>query len=186
MPKGGYKAGGGRPRGVKDGHRRTRPKNLKYKVKPKEKKVEEEVVIKKKLGRPKKVVVAEVVKEKVAKKRVVKERIAKPPVVETKPQEPIQPPIPVTGNAVNEAIANGEELDSLAYAMKIINDPTADPDLRSRLAIAALPYQHARVDGVGKKQAKEDAAKSAGGGRFAQGKPPSGLKLVGSGGGENK
>lgn len=74
--------------------------------------------------------------------------------------------------------AEGEKLEPLEYMLKVMNDPTENPDMRARMAIAAAPFRHARKgEGVGKKQEREDRAKAAGGGRFAPSAPPS-LKVV--------
>ncbi len=71
---------------------------------------------------------------------------------------------------------NQEEgkFDPLTYALKVINDPDADPELRARLAIAALPFFHSKVQ-EGKKSKKEESnekAKTAGSGRFKVSMPP--------------
>ena len=74
--------------------------------------------------------------------------------------------------------AEGEKLEPLEYMLKVMNDPTENPDMRARMAIAAAPFRHARKgEGVGKKQEREDRAKAAGAGRFAPSAPPI-LKMV--------
>ena len=72
----------------------------------------------------------------------------------------------------------GEKLEPLEYMLKVMNDPTENPDMRARMAIAAAPFRHARKgEGVGKKQEREDRAKAAGAGRFAPSAAPK-LKVV--------
>ena len=74
--------------------------------------------------------------------------------------------------------AEGEKLEPLEYMLKVMNDPTENPDMRARMAVAAAPYRHARKgEGVGKKQEREDRAKAAGAGRFAPSAAPI-LKMV--------
>jgi len=36
----------------------------------------------------------------------------------------------------------------LEWIIDIINDPDADIEVKSRLAVAALPFQHPRIDSV--------------------------------------
>jgi hypothetical protein len=58
---------------------------------------------------------------------------------------------------------------ALDYAMGVINDPEAPLDAKVRLAIAAMPFQHAKlVDAPQDKRSKAaDAAEAVGVGRFA-------------------
>lgn len=63
----------------------------------------------------------------------------------------------------------------LDYLLQLMNDASADPIRRDRAAIAAAQYVHLRKDQGGKKEAKEDKAKSAASGKFAAAAPP---KLV--------
>jgi hypothetical protein len=66
-----------------------------------------------------------------------------------------------------------EELLPLEFMLKIMNDPKENKELRSRMAIAAAPFCHARIaDGKGKKQEKDEKARDAGKGKFAPGRPP--------------
>jgi hypothetical protein len=50
----------------------------------------------------------------------------------------------------------------LEWIIDIINDPDADIEVKSRLAVAALPFQHPRLESVpadgGKKERKAKAA----------------------------
>jgi len=70
-----------------------------------------------------------------------------------------------------------EDLEPLDYMLKVMNDPNEDKELRARMAIAAAPFVHARKgEGQGKKQDKDDRAKTAGAGKFKAGTAP--LKRV--------
>lgn len=64
----------------------------------------------------------------------------------------------------------------LEYMLRVMNDPTADPSRRDRMAMAAAMFVH-RKPGEGKKDEAADRAKKAGTGRFAPGLPPA-LKAV--------
>jgi hypothetical protein len=66
---------------------------------------------------------------------------------------------------------------ALEFAMSVINNPAETIDARIRMAIAAMPFQSAKLEsiGAGKKDAKAEAAKAASSGRFAAPAPP---KLV--------
>jgi phage terminase small subunit len=76
-----------------------------------------------------------------------------------------------------KADAAKENLDPLAYMLKVMNDTKIDPTRRDRMAISAAPFCHARKgEGQGKKSEKDDKAKAAGVGKFSAGTPP--LKLV--------
>jgi len=62
--------------------------------------------------------------------------------------------------------------------LKVMNDPTENPDMRERMAVAAAPYRHARKgEGQGKKEDLADRAKQAWAGKFAPSAPPI-LKMV--------
>jgi phage terminase small subunit len=73
--------------------------------------------------------------------------------------------------------AADENLDPLAYMLKVMNDPEEDKNRRDRMAIAAAPFCHPRKgEGLGKKEEKDNKAKSAGSGKFAPSAAP--LKVV--------
>lgn len=65
-----------------------------------------------------------------------------------------------------------ENLTPLDYMLKVMNDPAADRDRRDRMAIAAAPFVHNRGDGKGKKDERQERAKSAASGKFATSSPP--------------
>jgi hypothetical protein len=54
------------------------------------------------------------------------------------------------------------DLSPLAYLLSIVRDPKADAGRRDRLAIAALPYCHARLAEKTKKAVEAEAAEQAG------------------------
>ena len=69
--------------------------------------------------------------------------------------------------------AKSENLMPLDYMLKVMNDGNEPKERRDRMAIAAAPFCHARIaEGKGKKQEKDDKAKTAGAGKFAPGRPP--------------
>lgn len=55
----------------------------------------------------------------------------------------------------------------LDYMLNVMNDETADDDRRDKMATAAAPYMHLKKGEGGKKDEKQEAAKSAGRGKFA-------------------
>ena len=73
----------------------------------------------------------------------------------------------------DKKLENSDRLEPLDYMLAVMNDQTADKERRDRMAIAAAPFRHARIaEGKGKKQEKDDKAKTAGAGKFAPGRPP--------------
>lgn len=56
--------------------------------------------------------------------------------------------------------------DSMSYAMAVINDPTVNGERKDRLAIAMMPFQHAKIaeKPLGKKEQQALDAKRAGNG----------------------
>jgi phage terminase small subunit len=55
------------------------------------------------------------------------------------------------------------DLSPLAYLLSVIRDPEANPARRDKLAIAVLPFCHARLAEKTKKSVEAEAAKEAGG-----------------------
>lgn len=80
---------------------------------------------------------------------------------------------------IPEEVGSGtaENLDPLAYMLRVMNDPKADRDRRDRMAIAAAPFIHPRANGKGKKETREERARAAGSGKFKPSSPPN-LKLI--------
>jgi hypothetical protein len=56
-----------------------------------------------------------------------------------------------------------EKLSPLEYLIGVINSPDVDPHRRDTMALAAMPYCHAKVEGrpISKKQQVEKAARKA-------------------------
>jgi phage terminase small subunit len=55
----------------------------------------------------------------------------------------------------------------------VMNDPTVDEKIRLQAANWAAPYFHPKASmAKGKKEEREDKAKSAGAGRFSASQPP--------------
>jgi phage terminase small subunit len=65
--------------------------------------------------------------------------------------------------------------DPVQFLLEVMVDPDADPKMRVRAAIAAAQYRHTKKGDGGKREDQANAAKKAGGGRFAPSAPP---KLV--------
>ena len=87
-----------------------------------------------------------------------------------KPAEAVKLSIPVP---VTESL---QHKDAKMFLMALMNDLEADIKIRADAAKALLPFQHAKVE-AGVKDAKADAAKKAGAGKFGASAPP---KLVSS------
>lgn len=79
--------------------------------------------------------------------------------------------------AVQPPEVNAGDKTPLEYMLAVMNDPEVDAARRDRMAIAAAPFQHARVGENNKREEKKDAAKEAAAGRFAPSAPPM-LKAV--------
>ncbi len=86
-----------------------------------------------------------------------------------------------TARKVNSPPEAGSPDDGLVFAefddprdflTAVMNEQSAEPRLRVDAAKALMPYVHGKVADQGKKEARQDAAKEAGRGRYAQGKPP--------------
>jgi phage terminase small subunit len=66
----------------------------------------------------------------------------------------------------SDADALGESESPLDFMLRIMRDPTADSDLRVRMAVAAAVYVHPKPEASKKEDAKEAAGK-VGKGRLA-------------------
>ena len=74
-------------------------------------------------------------------------------------------------------VADGEQLTPLEYLLKLMNDPNSDKEMRFRAAVEAAKYVHIRMDTTaGKKDEKAERARAASSGKFAPSAPP--LKRV--------
>ncbi len=104
----------------------------------------------------------------------LKPRAKKKPKVFSDLKPSKKPPIP--RDIQTEALA--ENLEPLAYMLKVMNDPGESKERRDRMAIASAPFCHPRKgEGAGKKEEKSERANSAGEGRFRASAPPV-LKIV--------
>ena len=80
-------------------------------------------------------------------------------------------------NVAGVLSAANAEVSPLEYMLELIRNPLIDPARRDKLAIAAAPYCHARLDGAGtaakgKKEAQKEAAIETAGGKFRAGEAP--------------
>lgn len=184
MPSGGYRPGGGRPKGSKDKKPRKKRTDFGKKKKPNktpkpktpiqtpETELNERIKklleagtsakakafrdLANRLATGQKLTAAEM-KAMVMLERELTETVKVPPDI--------------------AADADAEDLDPLTYMLKVMNDQGADKDRRDRMAIASAPYLHKKADeSKTKKQELEDRAKAVSGGRFAPSAPP--LKRV--------
>jgi len=71
--------------------------------------------------------------------------------------------------------ASGAKLTPLDYMLKIMNSDEADDGRRDRMAVAAAPFVHTKMGEGGKKEQKQEAAKTAARSKFA---PAAAPKLV--------
>jgi len=62
--------------------------------------------------------------------------------------------------------------DPLVWLLALMNEPRAKVFDRRNAAQTAVPYVHGKKGDAGKKELKEQAAKEAGKGKYAAGKPP--------------
>jgi hypothetical protein len=69
-------------------------------------------------------------------------------------------------NAVQALRTGGKRYKTaLEWAMDYINDPSGEVEIKSRLAVAAMPYQHPKIESIpaqgGKKEQQKAAAAEA-------------------------
>lgn len=165
MPKGGYRPGGGRPKGVKDSKPR---KGTEAQIGAE--KIRQMLTLgmqaKKKFYHEFLVRVANQDKKQVPLSIAEKNLMNKLAIeLAAELKDPVEPGV-------------SEDLQPLEYMLRVMNDPKEDPAVRRQMAAAAAPYCHPRKGeaGTGKKEEKSDRAKEAGRGRFAPSKIP--LSLV--------
>jgi len=172
MSRGGYRAGAGRPKGAKD----KKPRKLSKKSKAGRKTVssKEKASIKKLLS------LSLSAKAKMYQGFLLKINSGQPL---TKKEKDMMDSI---GAELADTVEDGgvkrtskdKDIDPLTYMLKVMNDDTADPERRDRMAGMAAPYVHAKVDkNTSKKQEQAARAKKAGSGRFSAADPPK-LKAV--------
>ena len=176
MPSGGYRPGGGRPRGSKDSKPRKPRKTARRRAKKAPKPTDEE---REKIRK----MMSFDLKAKAAMYQDFLVKISKGgklTLAEKKVMVKIGAELAGEGSAEKPAGKPGEaeRKDPLGYLLDIMNDSQADPELRFRAAATAAPFVHPKAgEAKGKKDLKEQAAKAAGGGRFAPNKPPI-LKVI--------
>jgi len=166
MSRGGYRVGGGRPKGIVETRPRRRKKpagdsdqakirqTLSVGIKAKAKLYQEFL---RRIGRNENLTLTE-------KKLMLKLGDELAAEIGEKPPESVE---------------TGEKLKPLAFMLRVMNDATEPRDRRDRMAIAAAPYVHPRKGevGTGKKEDKMDRARTAGAGKFRASPSPS-IKLV--------
>ena len=86
-----------------------------------------------------------------------------------KPAEAVKIDIPVP------VLDNLSHKDPKVFLMALMNDLEADIKIRADAAKSLLPFMHAKVE-AGVKDAKAEAAKKAGAGKFGAAAPP--LRIV--------
>jgi hypothetical protein len=165
MASGGYRPGGGRPKGKKDSKPRGTP-NRDY-------------------GNPER----EKIRKLLSMGITAKAKIYQEFLVKMSKGEPLTMPEKllftklgaelVTESKDEDRADLAERVEPLEFMMSIVNDPKEDKEFRARMAVAAAPFIHPRKgEGAGKKEEKSDRAKAAGSGKFAASAPPK-LKVVG-------
>lgn len=82
-----------------------------------------------------------------------------------KPAEPVKMHIPVP---ITETLAHK---DPKVFLLALMNDIEADVKLRADAAKSLLPFMHPKIE-AGVKDAKAEAAKKAGSGKFGASAPP--------------
>lgn len=90
------------------------------------------------------------------------------------PRRSANPQHKAAPTAQNYAVSAGLTTP-LQHMLGVLNDPTAAPNRKDRMAIAAAPYCHARLAEKTKKAAEAEAAQQAGeGGEWADDLHPDG------------
>lgn len=165
MAKGGYRPGGGRPKGIVETRprRRKKPRGDSDQVKIREilsltikakARLYQEFLLR--VGRGEELTLAE--------KRIflkLGEELAA-----------------AVGEKSPAAVTDGEAVTPLEFMLRVMNDPNEPGERRDRCAIAAAPYVHSRKGeaGSGKKETAAEKARLAASGKFAAGRPP--LKVI--------
>jgi hypothetical protein len=80
------------------------------------------------------------------------------------------------GEKPPETVTDGKTETPLEFLLRVMNDPNEPRERRDRAAIAACPYVHPRRGEGGKKDDQKEKAARASSGKFAAGRLP--LKLV--------
>lgn len=79
---------------------------------------------------------------------------------------------PPAEDSPEDGLVFAEFSDPRDFLVAVMNELSAEPRLRVDAAKALMPYVHGKVADQGKKDAVADAAKQAGKGKYAQGRPP--------------
>ncbi|WP_109512790.1 terminase small subunit [Pseudomonas ovata] len=87
-----------------------------------------------------------------------------------KPSQKVKAKCPEDG--APDAPSFAETEDPQIFLTELMNSGDADLRMRLEAAKALMPYKHGKVADQGKKDAKADAAKNAGKGRYSQSRPP--------------
>lgn len=164
--RGGYRAGGGRPPGIKE----TKPRRRK---KPSGDSDQAKIRLMLSMGFMAKAKIYQELLHRIARNENL--TITEKKLVLSLSEELAAE---VNGEKPPVTTETGEKLEPLEYALRVMNDPKEPKDRRDRLCIAAMPFLHPRKGeaGTGKKDEQAARAKIAGAGRFASGRAP--LKMV--------
>lgn len=105
------------------------------------------------------------------------EMLKRRPDVKAKQGKPTDEPDQVGEDGSGEFLdCLPETEDPLDWLLALMNEPRAKVFDRRNAAQTAVPYVHGKKGEMGKKEQKTEAAKTAGRGKFAAGKPP--LRVV--------
>lgn len=161
MAKGGYRAGGGRPPGIKE----TKPRRRK-----------------KPAGDSNQAKIRELLEQGINGKAIIYEamlrRVGNNETLTLSEQKLFlsihEELAAAIGDKPPESVETGEKLEPLEYALRVMNDPNEPKDRRDRMAIAAMPFRHIRKGeaGFGKKEDRAARAKIAGMGKYASMQSP--------------
>lgn len=157
MAKGGYRAGGGRPPGIKE----TRPRRRK---KPSVASDQAKIRALLDLGRKAKANIFATMLRRVGNNETLTLREQK---LFLSIHEELS--AEMNGEKPPAAVTDGKTETPLEFLLRVMNDPNEPRERRDRAAIAACPYCHARRGeaGTGKKEAAAERAKIAGSGKYA-------------------
>lgn len=176
MSSGGYRPGGGRPKGIKE----TKPRKRKGAPDiPKPEPTEQDKI--RELALKAKKLTLQAFWQRLHNKDADGNSLGLKPLSLNEKKMMNQLAVELSGDLTDDekVAAIRENLDPLEYMLRVMNDTKADQETRLRAAALAAPYIHPRKgEGAGKKEDKVDRAKQAGAGRFAPSKPPQ-LKVVG-------
>lgn len=89
---------------------------------------------------------------------------------EVKPGPKVKPESPSVDEAAEVELSTTD--DPREFLTELMNADGADLRMRLEAAKTLMPYVHGKVADQGKKDQRAEAAKQAGKGRYAQGKPP--------------